>query len=101
MADACVFVMERLAAAEVGEIVNVGTGEDLSIAELARLVARVVSYEGAFAFDATQPDGTPRKLLDVRRLAALGWRAKTPLHEGLRRTYAAFLEQEPEALSCA
>jgi len=94
MADACVFVMERLAAAQTGEIVNVGTGEEVSIAELARLVARTVGYSGALVFAPDQPDGTPRKLLDVSRLAALGWRARTPLEEGLRLTYAAYLQHQ-------
>ncbi|MCA0402008.1 MAG: GDP-L-fucose synthase [Proteobacteria bacterium] len=70
---------------------NCGTGEDISIGELAALVAQVVGYKGKLAFDTTKPDGTPRKLLDVSRLHALGWRAKTPLREGLSAAYADFL----------
>jgi GDP-L-fucose synthase len=99
MADACVFVMERLAPAQIGEIVNVGTGEDVSIAELARLVARTVGYTGPLVFATDQPDGTPRKLLDVSRLAALGWRARTTLEEGLRLTYAAYLEHHVDGVA--
>jgi len=71
--------------------INVGTGQDVTIAELARLVGETVGYAGRIVFDASKPDGTPRKLLDVSKLAALGWRASTPLSEGLRRAYAAFL----------
>ena len=73
---------------------NVGTGVDVSIAELAHLVGEVVGYTGRIVFDTTRPDGTPRKLLDVSKLHALGWRASTPLREGLARAYAAFLDTE-------
>lgn len=73
---------------------NVGTGVDVSIAELAHLVADVVGYAGRIVFDTSRPDGTPRKLLDVSKLHALGWRASTPLRDGLRRAYAAFLETQ-------
>jgi len=88
LADACLFLMENY---EGSEIVNVGVGQDLSIKELARLVARVVGFEGHLAFDTSKPDGTPRKLLDVSRLHAMGWRAQMPLEEGLKRAYAWFL----------
>ena len=71
--------------------INVGTGLDVSIHDLAHLVRDVVGFEGRIAFDASKPDGTPRKLLDVSKLRALGWSASTPLREGLRRSYAAFL----------
>jgi GDP-L-fucose synthase len=67
--------------------VNVGTGEDVSIDALARLVCEVVGYRGVLRYDSAMPDGAPRKLLDVSRLSALGWTAKTPLREGLTRTY--------------
>ncbi|WP_288380474.1 GDP-L-fucose synthase [uncultured Massilia sp.] len=77
--------------------INVGTGEDVTIAALARLVGETVGYGGRIVFDASKPDGTPRKLLDVSKLAALGWRASTPLAEGLRRAYEAFLETQVEA----
>lgn len=72
--------------------INVGAGEDVTIAELARLVARTTGFRGRIALDATKPDGTPRKLMDVSRLAAMGWRAETPLEEGIARTYRWFLE---------
>jgi GDP-L-fucose synthase len=78
--------------------INVGTGQDVTIADLARLVGETVGYHGRIVFDASKPDGTPRKLLDVSKLQALGWRASTPLGEGLQRAYAAYL-QEQEALS--
>jgi GDP-L-fucose synthase len=73
--------------------INVGTGEDVTIAELARLVGETVGYTGRITFDTSKPDGTPRKLLDVSRLRKLGWQASTPLPEGLRRAYAAFALQ--------
>jgi GDP-L-fucose synthase len=82
------------------EIVNVGTGADISIADLARLVQRTVGFSGDLVFDTTKPDGTPRKLLDVSRLTALGWRAGIGLEEGIESTYAWFLETagRPELL---
>ena len=86
LADACVFLMERDTSPE---LLNIGTGEDLSIAELAKIVMGVVGFRGRVAYDKSKPDGTPRKLLDVSRLAALGWRAKTPLREGIAKAYAA------------
>jgi GDP-L-fucose synthase len=85
LADACVHLMES---GYDGPLVNVGTGEDLTIREVAELVMRVVGFDGRIVFDSSKPDGTPRKLLDVSRLAALGWRAKTPLPEGIRAAYA-------------
>jgi len=88
LADACVFVMQHYSGEEP---LNVGTGEDISIAEFARLIAETVGYRGEIVFDPSRPDGTPRKLLDVSRLAALGWRARTPLRDGLHRYYEAFL----------
>jgi len=98
MAEACVHVMnlERAAyAAHTGPMdshINVGTGTDVTIAELARLAGATVGYRGRITFDTSKPDGTPRKLLDVSKLHALGWHARTPLPEGLRRAYAAFID---------
>ncbi|MBL8606711.1 MAG: GDP-L-fucose synthase [Myxococcales bacterium] len=89
LADASVFLMERY---DEPGVVNVGTGEDLSIRELAELVARVVAFEGELVWDTTKPDGTPRKLLDVSKLSGLGWRARVGLEEGVRTTYAWFRE---------
>ena len=88
LADACVFLMER--GDDAPSLVNIGTGTDLSIAELVDLVMDVVGYRGRVVYDRTKPDGTPRKLLDVGRLSALGWRARTSLREGIARAYAAF-----------
>jgi len=88
LADACVFVMKRYSNSE---FLNVGTGEDMSIADFARLIADVVEYQGEILFDPSRPDGMPRKLLDVSRINALGWRATIPLREGLNRMYADFL----------
>jgi len=87
LADALVFMMERFEPGDGGVFVNVGTGQDLTIRELASLVAKVVGYEGEIAWNTEMPDGTPRKLLDVSRLSHLGWEASTPLEEGIRRTY--------------
>ena len=84
LADACVFLLKRYSG---NDHVNVGTGTDLTIRELAETIARVVGYRGGFAYDSSKPDGTPRKLLDVSRLAALGWRASTSLEAGLKQSY--------------
>ena len=98
MAQACVYVMNLdhdTYAANTDPMhshINVGTGEDVTIADLARLVGETVGYHGRIAFDTTKPDGTPRKLLDVSKLKSLGWQARTPLPEGLRRAYAAFVD---------
>lgn len=89
LAEATLFALEHYS----GEPhLNVGTGTDVTIAELAQAIARVVGFEGTLAFDATRPDGTPRKLLDVSKLAAMGWTAKTPLEAGLSSAYADFLD---------
>jgi len=85
LADACVFLMER--DPEPG-LINIGSGVDLTITELARTVMEVVGFEGWIRYDTSKPDGTPRKLLDTSRLAALGWRATTPLAEGIALAYA-------------
>jgi GDP-L-fucose synthase len=85
LAAACLFLLENY---DSPDPINVGVGEDVSIRELADLVADVVGYTGAVGWDTSRPDGTPRKLLDVSRLAALGWRAGTGLREGVTRTYA-------------
>jgi GDP-L-fucose synthase len=90
MADACVFVMKSYSDLE---FLNVGSGEDITIAAFAQLVADVVGYRGKIEFDTSQPDGTPRKLLDVSRINALGWRATIPLRDGLARMYADFLKR--------
>jgi len=101
LADACVFLMEKCNAADIGELVNIGTGTDTSIADLARLVAEVVGYKGSLVFDTSKPDGTPQKLLDVSRMAALGWRAKIGLREGIASTYRQFRETHAGAACCS
>ncbi|WP_456741304.1 MULTISPECIES: GDP-L-fucose synthase [unclassified Bradyrhizobium] len=88
MADACVHLMKTYSGAE---LINVGTGEDIAIAEFARVVAGIVGYRGDISFDTSRPDGTPRKLLDISRLDKLGWRATTSLQDGLKRAYEAYL----------
>lgn len=88
MADACVFLMNNY---DGDGIVNIGTGEDITIKELTEMVAGTVGYEGEIRWDASKPDGTPRKLLDVSKLHGLGWRHKTGLEEGLKITYRDFL----------
>ncbi len=103
LADACWFVA-RLARADyeretapMRSHLNVGCGEDLSIAELARLIARIVGFQGTLGFDPTKPDGTPRKLLEVSRLARLGWTAATPLEQGLADAYHWYVEHAADA----
>ena len=105
MADACVFLMnladepyqallgsdETVSGRFEPPLVNIGVGEDATIAELAALVAQVVGYTGVIEYDRSKPDGTPRKLMDVSRLAAAGWRATTPLSEGLPQAYVEFV----------
>jgi len=91
LADACLFVMRNY---EGEAFLNVGVGEDLSIRELAELVKGAVGFQGRIVWDATKPDGTPRKLLDVSRIHALGWRARTPLEDGIVSTYRWFLERK-------
>jgi GDP-L-fucose synthase len=83
LADACVFLMEKYGAKELGEIINIGTGKDLTIKELAELIQRIAGYTGTLEFDLSKPDGVPRKLLDLSRLHALGWKEKTGLEEGI------------------
>jgi GDP-L-fucose synthase len=89
LADACLFLMQHYPG---GDMINVGVGQDLTIRELAQMVAQVVGFPGGLVFDPSYPDGTPRKLLDVSRLTAMGWRARVPLAEGLRRLYAWFYD---------
>ncbi len=91
LADACAFLL-RLA--NPPDWINVGTGSDVTIKELTETVAAVTGFTGRIAWDATKPDGTPRKLLDVSRLATLGWRARTGLRDGIGQTYASFLAEK-------
>jgi GDP-L-fucose synthase len=101
-ADACVFLLnlpdnqldEILANEEVSPIVNIGCGEDLTIRELAELIAKIVGFNGRLVFDTSKPDGTPRKLMDISRLSALGWKPRRePFEEQLQNTYRDFCER--------
>jgi GDP-L-fucose synthase len=91
LARACRFLLEHY---DSPEFLNIGCGEDVTIRELAETICQVVGFRGALAFDPSKPDGTPRKLLDVSKIHALGWRASLPLREGIAQTYRWFLEEE-------
>lgn len=88
LAAACVYLMERYEAEEIGEFVNIGTGNEITIKALAEKLCEVIGYEGKLVFDPTKPDGTPRKLTDVSKLTSLGWSYGISFEEGLRDTYA-------------
>jgi GDP-L-fucose synthase len=90
LAEGCVFLMNNY---NNGEIINIGTGEDVSIKELANIIKNVIGYEGEFRFDTTKPDGTPRKLLNVEKINKLGWKAETDLKTGIKLTYQDFLKR--------
>jgi len=90
LADACYFLMQRY---DEPGLVNIGTGEDLEIGELALLIKKIVGYPGKIGHDTSKPDGTPRKLMDVSKLNGLGWKAGIPLEDGLRRVYEAYKMQ--------
>jgi GDP-L-fucose synthase len=88
LADACMFVLEHY----TGEShLNVGSGQEVTIADFAHLIAEVVNYKGELVFDTSRPDGTPRKLLDSSKLIGMGWRPRTSFREGLERTYSEFI----------
>lgn len=89
LADACLFLMQNY---EHDEHINVGTGEDVSVRELAEMIKEMVGYTGKIVFDPSKPDGMPRKLLDVSRMLEAGWKPRIPLSEGIRQTYAWFLD---------
>ncbi len=94
LADAAVFLMESY---DDPEIINVGTGQEVSIRELAGMIQRVTGWTGRLVFDDSKPEGTPRKLLDVSRLNALGWRARMGLEDGIVSTYKWYVEHECQA----
>jgi GDP-L-fucose synthase len=96
LADALCFLMERY---DSHEIINVGYGKDVTIAELADLIAGITGFRGRVVFDRSKPDGTPRKLLDVSKLKTLGWEARTPLEDGVRATYNWYLANADKALT--
>ncbi|MDO9517886.1 MAG: GDP-L-fucose synthase, partial [Methanosarcinaceae archaeon] len=87
MADACVYLMENYDVSDIGEFINIGVGEDVTIRELTELIKDIVGYGGEIVYDITKPDGTPQKLLDVSRLHRLGWNAKISLSDGIKQAY--------------
>jgi GDP-L-fucose synthase len=91
LADACVYLMNHY---DDGEIINIGVGEDVTILQLANIIKEEVDYQGEIVFDTTQPDGTLQKLLDVSKIHQLGWKAKTPLRDGIRKTIQWYLENK-------
>lgn len=91
LANAAIFLMEKFDAKDVGEVINIGTGEEISINDLSMLVARIVGYSGKVIWDNTMPNGTPRKLLDVSRIQKIGWRHRINLEQGIIDTYKDFL----------
>jgi GDP-L-fucose synthase len=94
LADACIHLMKTYSS---DELVNIGTGKDITIAEFARVVAGAAGYTGTISYDPSRPDGTPQKLLDVERLAKLGWRARTSLTDGIKLAYQAYLSETKQA----
>jgi GDP-L-fucose synthase len=94
LADACVYLMHNY---DEPGLINIGVGEDVTIKELAMLISKIVGYEGTLEYDASKPDGTPRKLMDVSKLHARGWKAKIGLEEGLRMVYEDFKQQYAKA----
>lgn len=91
MADACIYLMENKSAREIGELINIGTGKDCTIADLVLLIKETVGFKGAITYDTSKPDGTPRKLLDVSKLNSLGWEYSVSLKDGLKLAYNDFL----------
>lgn len=93
MADACVYLMENFNKDDIGEFVNIGVGNDITISELAELIKEIVGFQGEIKKDLSKPDGTPQKLLDITRLSSLGWKAKISLKDGIKQTYEWYKEQ--------
>ena len=94
LASACLFLMDKYSSAE---IINIGSGQEVTIAELADLVKGTVGFQGGLRYNAAMPDGTPRKLLDVSKLTALGWQSRISLQDGIAATYQWFLDHEQQA----
>jgi GDP-L-fucose synthase len=94
LAEAVTFLMEKHDYKEIGEVINIGVGEDITIKELAEIIKTTVGYDGELRWDTSRPDGTPQKLLDVSRLKSLGWKARYSLKEGIRLTYESYLTEQ-------
>ncbi|NQT22682.1 MAG: GDP-L-fucose synthase [Candidatus Omnitrophica bacterium] len=97
-ADACLFIMERYDYSDIGEFVNVGTGKDIKIRDLAEMIKDVVEFKGQIAWDSSKPDGTPRKVLDISKIKSFGWSPTVNVEEGIAITYKWFKEQEAPKL---
>lgn len=91
LADACVFLMENYDYKDIGEFINIGTGEDIKIKDLARCIKEIIGFDGEIRHDMSKPDGTPKKLLDISRMKALGWEPKISLEEGIKKTYETYI----------
>lgn len=96
MADACVFLMENYSAKEIGEFVNIGCGEDLKIKEIAYLIKDIIGFKGELKFDASKPEGTPRKMLDTHRLNSLGWKPKIALRDGIKNIVEGYIKESEQ-----
>lgn len=94
LANALVYLMENKNAKDIGELVNIGTGKDISIKELCEIISEIIGFKGELNFDTTKPNGTPRKVTDISRLKNLGWNPQTTLRKGIKRTYKWFVENE-------
>ena len=98
LAEGLCYLMEKVDAKDLYDhnlsFLNIGTGKDLTIAELAKMISEIVGFKGEIVYDSTKPDGTPRKLLDVSRINALGWKAKTELYEGIEKAYKWFVSSQ-------
>ncbi len=97
--DACVFIMENLDYNTVGEFINIGSGKEIKIKDLAKVVMDIVGFNGKISYDGTKPDGTPRKLLDISRIKSFGWEPKTSLITGIKRTYDFYLQKVKKDMS--
>jgi len=93
LAEACIFLLNKYSSSE---LINIGAGKDISIKELAILIKNIIDYEGDISYDTSKPDGTPRKLLDTRKIKKLGWQAKTSLEDGIVKTYEWYLKNIPK-----
>ncbi|MFW6129761.1 MAG: NAD-dependent epimerase/dehydratase family protein [Atribacterota bacterium] len=91
MADACVFLMKNYNYENIGEFINIGTGKDITIKELAQMIKEEIDFQGNIKWDKSKPDGTPRKLLDVSKLNSLGWQSSISLEKGIKSTYNKYL----------
>jgi GDP-L-fucose synthase len=93
LADACLILMSKHDYRDIGEFINIGTGRDIKIKDLAALIKRIVGFDGEIKHDLSKPDGTPKKLLDISRMKSFGWEARTDLELGIRKTYEAYVKQ--------